>query len=95
MTKEKLNELKDKVSVIQDKIRELNPEELEQIFGGDCINTSGNMFCNVNVNGCSWNGNTNTKNNNGGTFYNNYSSNIPTRIEEVRETIPKEMPLNQ
>ena len=34
MSEEKLNELKEKVANLQEEIRELTPEELEQVFGG-------------------------------------------------------------
>ncbi len=41
-TQEELNELKDEVETLNEKIRELTPEELEQVNGGvlflnDCI----------------------------------------------------------
>ena len=39
MSEEKLNELKEKVANLQEEIRELTPEELEQVFGG-----AGNLY---------------------------------------------------
>ena len=34
MSKEKLNELKEKVAGLQEELKELTPEELGQVFGG-------------------------------------------------------------
>ena len=34
MSEKKLNELKERVAELQEEIRELTPEELEQVFGG-------------------------------------------------------------
>ena len=34
MTEDKLNELKEKVAGLQEELKELTPEELEQVFGG-------------------------------------------------------------
>ena len=39
MSEKKLNELKEKVADLQEEIRELTPEELEQVFGG-----AGNLY---------------------------------------------------
>lgn len=49
MSEKKLNELKEKVAELQEELKELTPEELEQVFGGGAtvemnpifINTSG------------------------------------------------------
>ena len=35
MSEEKLNELKEKVAGLQEELRELAPEEIEKVFGGD------------------------------------------------------------
>ena len=34
MSEKKLNELKEKVADLQEELKELTPEELEQVFGG-------------------------------------------------------------
>ena len=39
MSEKKLNELKERVAELQEEIRELTPEELEQVFGG-----AGNLY---------------------------------------------------
>ena len=35
MSEEKLNELKEKVANLQEELKELTPEEIEKVFGGD------------------------------------------------------------
>ena len=35
MSEEKLNELKEKVAGLQEELKELTPEEIEKVFGGD------------------------------------------------------------
>ena len=39
MSEKKLNELKEKVADLQEELKELTPEELEQVFGG-----AGNLY---------------------------------------------------
>ena len=35
MSEEKLNELKEKVAGLQEELKELTPEEIEKVFGGN------------------------------------------------------------
>ncbi len=43
MSEEKLNELKEKVANLQEELKELTPEELEQVCGGQSLTQPGHV----------------------------------------------------
>ena len=43
MSEEKLNELKEKVASLQEELKELTPEELEQVCGGQSLTQPGHV----------------------------------------------------
>ena len=47
MTEKKLNELKEKVTDLQEELKELTPEELEQVFSGAGMDYKAKPYGNI------------------------------------------------